>query len=94
MLWTFVRPARLQRPTMDACPLCLGPESFGTRPNVDVPFTDGGSQAAPLSRVERCAVLLPESFRGGCSFGVLLEEESLPPTKRRLAPLNVQCNFP
>ena len=34
-----------------------------------LPF--GGRLLAPLSRCSYCTVLLPESFRGGCSVGVV-----------------------
>jgi|AraplaDrversion2_2_1032049.scaffolds.fasta_scaffold00173_27 hypothetical protein len=33
-----------------------------------------GAQA-PLSRCSRCTVLLPESFRGGCSVGVVAVDD-------------------
>ncbi len=42
------------------------------------------STTAAFQSVDRCAVLLPESFRGGCSFGARLqffEAQSLPRTK-------------
>ncbi|VWX54660.1 hypothetical protein NOVOSPHI9U_70024 [Novosphingobium sp. 9U] len=57
-------------------PLSRKPESFppvpGQRGQVQG-YTFGGPTDAtghfPESRYRRCAVLLPERFRGGCSFG-------------------------
>lgn len=51
-------------------PLCHWPESFIELPNGSCDFHHGREQGAPLFRVlGNEAVLLPESFRGSCSFG-------------------------
>jgi len=43
------------------------PESLTRTRGADIPF--GGRHKAPLSRSSSDAVLMPESFRGGCSVG-------------------------
>ena len=52
-------------------PLCHRPESI-TVPMLDgqAAYTIGGSMQLHFPESKCRAVLLPESFRGGCSFGV------------------------
>jgi len=53
-----------------ASPLCHWPESLAALASGDLRLTPSAGTAVPLSRVlvER-TVRVPESFRGGCSFG-------------------------
>ncbi|SOR32679.1 protein of unknown function [Methylorubrum extorquens] len=54
---------------MRASPLCHRPESFNAASGEATPYTIGGSCRSAFQSVERRAVRVPESFRGGCSFG-------------------------
>lgn len=51
-------------------PLCHRPESFAANQGKPVAtYTVGGSGRSAFQSVDRQAVRVPESFRGGCSFG-------------------------
>ena len=58
-------------------PLCHWPESFADQPRAVSAYTIGGSSCSAFQSVVAQAVRLPESFRGGCSFGGRLPD-SLP----------------
>src|ERR1700731_1550248 len=53
-------------------PLSSGPERFPSNLVRDYPFGGGCSRSPAFQKFISFAVLLPESFRGGCSFGALL----------------------